>query len=123
LNNELFGKEKATDFFKTRSGNRALSMLASFDDGQPIFQDILINKNFPMTIFSFPKSEEESENFLTVLIKRRKYDLFELLFNEILYEYHQFGTNNLFPLMDTLLALRNVEIQGNGIYIANIQFN
>ncbi|KAI8875788.1 hypothetical protein K501DRAFT_338494 [Backusella circina FSU 941] len=99
-------------YFQTRSGNRILAMLASFKEGLPIFELILMKECFPMTIFSFPNGDDENENFLTVLIKKGECDLFELLFNEILYEYHQKGSNNLFPLMDTLLALRNAEIQG-----------
>jgi hypothetical protein len=67
-------------YFQIMSASKILMRLAYFDKGLEIIMDIVFQKGFPVAIHNFPT--DESGNLLTILIQRKKLDLFQILFNQ-----------------------------------------
>ncbi|CEP15173.1 hypothetical protein [Parasitella parasitica] len=101
-------------YFTTISGSNILAMLASFDVGREVLFDIIETDELPITLFSYVRSSlnEEGhvvntrENALTVLIEEFDYDLYQLMFNRVIYHSKQLGTGCLSAVTDALIFLQ-----------------
>jgi hypothetical protein len=97
-------------YFQTLSASKILMKLAYSDRGLELILDIVLQKGFLIAINNF--HTDESGNLLTVLIQRKKLDLFQMLFNQVILNYHNGDCVDLFPLMDALLCLEKNQLTG-----------
>jgi hypothetical protein len=98
------------------SASNILSRLAYFDEGFEFIMDIVLQKKIPIAVHNFPTGD--NDNLLKVLIRRRKLDLFQILFNHVIINHYNGDSVNLFPLMDALLYLQKNQLPGkyNSVY-------
>jgi hypothetical protein len=114
----MLSSSDTAKYFKTMSASKILMKLASSDRGLELIMDIVLQKGFRIAIHNFPTiaihnvPTDESENLLTVLIQRKKLDLFQILFNQVILNYHNGDIVDLFPLMDALLCLEKNQFPG-----------
>jgi hypothetical protein len=117
---------RESKYFTTISGSNTLAMLASFEDGRDIIFDIIETEELAITLFSYGrlssnqavqgKTMDTSENALTILIEEFDYDLYELMFNRVIYHSKQLGTGCFSAVTDALIYLQERGNRGN-IYI------
>jgi hypothetical protein len=102
----------STTYFQTISANNILLELVHFDGGQEILTDIILEKEFPILIHNLLTEQNENINLLTVLIQNNRLDLFQILFNQAILDYHNGSSVNLFPLMNAVFYLENKRMPG-----------
>jgi hypothetical protein len=99
-----------TAYFQTMSASKILMRLAYLDKGMEIITDIVLQKGSSVAIHNFPMGD--NKNLLTVLIQKKKLDLFQILFNQVIIDYNNEISVNLFPLIDALLCLKENNLTG-----------
>jgi hypothetical protein len=118
-------KETESEYFTTISGSNTIAMLASFEAGRDIIFDIIRTEELPISLFSYVRknaaTEEEdnyvsrNENALTILIEKLDYDLYELLFNRIVFHSRELGIGSFSAITDAVLFLQDRGDEGNFI--------
>lgn len=116
-------EETESEYFTTISGSNTLAMLASFEAGRDVIFDIIQTKKLPISLFSYVRknaaTEEQgipvnrNENALTILIEKLDYNLYELLFNRLVFHSRELGIGSFSAITDTLLFLQDRGDEGN----------
>ncbi|KAI8641625.1 hypothetical protein BD408DRAFT_444199 [Parasitella parasitica] len=107
-------RARESKYFTTISGSNTLAMLASFEAGREVIFDIIETDELPFTLFSYVSSSlnktgqvvNTRENALTVLIEEFDYDLYQLMFNRLIYHSKQLGTGCFSAVTDALIFLQ-----------------
>jgi hypothetical protein len=94
------------------SASKILMELAYFRKGTEIIANIIAENDFSISIFNHLINKNKNRNLLTVLIQEDKLDLFQILFNQVILDYYNGHSVDLFPLIDALLCLQENRLTG-----------
>ncbi|KAI8880959.1 hypothetical protein K501DRAFT_335048 [Backusella circina FSU 941] len=104
-----------TIYFQTMTASNILMELAHSDDELDSTKRIIntiVEKDLPIKIYNYTTNENGNQNILTFLIENNKLELFQILFNQVVLDYYNGSSVDLFPLMDALLCLHKNKMPG-----------